>query len=157
MLFRSAFPTTVEHVDFLAADAHKWLLGPCGAGVLYVRKDLQERLRPIVHGWHNILSPDLLTQEEMRFRDDARRYEPGSQTYVAVAGLRACFELIAECGVPNIAADLAAKRARLIDPLRARGYNVLHAEVPPESAGGITTFHREGADMAALQIGRAHV
>ena len=32
-----AFPTTVEHVDLLAADAHKWLLGPCGAGVMYVR------------------------------------------------------------------------------------------------------------------------
>ena len=26
-----AFETTVEQVDFLAADAHKWLLGPCGA------------------------------------------------------------------------------------------------------------------------------
>ena len=34
-----AFPTTVEHVDFLAADAHKWLLGPCGAGLLYVRRE----------------------------------------------------------------------------------------------------------------------
>src|ERR1035437_4015615 len=34
-----AFPTTVEHVDFLAADAHKWLLGPCGAGIFYVRRD----------------------------------------------------------------------------------------------------------------------
>ena len=37
-----AFPTTVEHVDFLAADAHKWLLGPCGAGIFYVRRELQE-------------------------------------------------------------------------------------------------------------------
>ena len=41
-----AFPTTVEHVDFLAADAHKWLLGPCAAGVFYVRRDLQDRLAP---------------------------------------------------------------------------------------------------------------
>src|SRR5262249_17712533 len=32
-----AFPTTTENVDFLAADAHKWLLGPCGAGLLFVR------------------------------------------------------------------------------------------------------------------------
>ena len=24
-----AFPMDVAHVDFLAADAHKWLLGPC--------------------------------------------------------------------------------------------------------------------------------
>src|SRR5690349_697251 len=36
-----AFPTTVEYVDLLAADAHKWLLGPCGAGVMYVRKEVQ--------------------------------------------------------------------------------------------------------------------
>ena len=41
-----AFPTTVEHVDFLAADAHKWLLGPCAAGIFYVRKEVQERLKP---------------------------------------------------------------------------------------------------------------
>src|SRR6185436_5501731 len=33
-----AFPTTVENVDVLAADAHKWLLGPCAAGLLYVRR-----------------------------------------------------------------------------------------------------------------------
>src|ERR1022692_4263822 len=39
-----AFPTTVEHVDLLAADAHKWLLGPCGAGVLYVRGTVQGRI-----------------------------------------------------------------------------------------------------------------
>src|SRR5215470_5549571 len=37
-----AFPMNLEHVDFLAADAHKWLLGPCGAGLMYVRQALQE-------------------------------------------------------------------------------------------------------------------
>src|SRR3954463_13376068 len=41
-----AFPTTVESIDFLAADAHKWLLGPCAAGVMFVRKTMQDRLRP---------------------------------------------------------------------------------------------------------------
>src|ERR1051325_4320410 len=47
-----AFPTPVKNVDFLAADAHKWLLGPCAAGVMYVRKSMQERLRPTTYGWH---------------------------------------------------------------------------------------------------------
>src|SRR3989449_8355852 len=41
-----AFPTSVEHVDMLAADAHKWLLGPCGAGLMFVRRSLQEQLTP---------------------------------------------------------------------------------------------------------------
>src|SRR5436190_4160983 len=45
-----AFPTTVEYVDFLAGDAHKWLLGPCGAGLMYVRKEVQDRLNPPIHG-----------------------------------------------------------------------------------------------------------
>ena len=53
-----AFPTTVEHVDFLAADAHKWLLGPCGAGIFYVRRDLQEKLNPPIYGWHNVRNPE---------------------------------------------------------------------------------------------------
>src|SRR6202790_3746246 len=41
-----AFPTTVEYVDFLSADAHKWMLGPCGAGIFYVRREVQEKLNP---------------------------------------------------------------------------------------------------------------
>src|SRR6266436_5302024 len=41
-----AFATTTETVDMLAADAHKWLLGPYGAGLMYVRRSVQERLTP---------------------------------------------------------------------------------------------------------------
>ena len=33
-----AFPMSVRHVDFLAADAHKWMLGPLAAGIVYVKK-----------------------------------------------------------------------------------------------------------------------
>ena len=34
-----AFPTRVTHVDFLSADAHKWLLGPLAIGIVFVRKE----------------------------------------------------------------------------------------------------------------------
>ena len=52
-----AFPTSVEEIDFLAADAHKWLLGPCGAGIFFVRQSAQDKLRPMVQGWHNVRCP----------------------------------------------------------------------------------------------------
>lgn len=86
-----AFPTTVEHVDFLAADAHKWLLGPCGAGILYVRQEVQDRMQPIVHGWNNVRCPEFVVQDQIKFRTDARRYEAGSQNLLSLAGLRAAF------------------------------------------------------------------
>src|SRR6059036_1618967 len=145
-----AFPTTAEHIDFLAADAHKWLLGPCAAGIFFVRKPLQERLQPTVFGWHNVGCPNYVAQEEMIFRADARRYEAGSQNLLGLVGLNAALELVLEIGNGNIAAELLRKRALLVPALKNKGYTVLNAEAPPANASSIVTFYRDGADMASL-------
>jgi selenocysteine lyase/cysteine desulfurase len=154
-----AFPTTVEHVDFLAADAHKWLLGPCAAGIFYVRKACQERLRPTVYGWHNVRCPNYVAQEKLVYPPDGRRYEAGTTNLFGVAGLHAGLELLLELGVENIARELLRKRAWLVPALQGRGYSVLQAEAPSEHAGGIVTFHRDGVDLAALhaRLESAHI
>ena len=141
-----AFPTTVEHVDFLAADAHKWLLGPCAAGVFYVRRDLQDRLAPQAFGWNNVRCPDYIAQEEMTLRTDARRYEAGSFNILGIAGLNAALGLLLEVGIDAIAADLTTKRAWLVDALRAKDFEILF----PEAQTGITSCLREGTEMKAL-------
>ena len=141
-----AFPTTVEYVDFLAADAHKWLLGPCAAGVFYVRRDLQDRLAPQAFGWNNVRCPDYIAQEEMTLRTDARRYEAGSFNILGIAGLNAALGLLLEVGIGTIAADLAAKRAWLVDALRSKDFEILF----PEAQSGITSCSREGTEMKAL-------
>ena len=145
-----AFPTTVEHVDFLAADAHKWLLGPCGAGVLYVRQEVQDRLQPIVHGWNNVRCPDFVTSDHIKFRADARRYEAGSQNLLGLAGLRSAFALLEEVGIEAIADDLARKRAWLSAALKARGCDVLFPDLPPAHAAGITAFSDPREETVAL-------
>jgi selenocysteine lyase/cysteine desulfurase len=146
----SAFPTTVEHVDFLAADAHKWLLGPCGAGLFYVRRELQEKLNPPVYGWHNVRCPNFVAQEQIVFRSGAAKYEAGTQNLLGLVGLIAALELILEVGVENIAAELLRKRAWLVPALQAKGFTVLNADVKPENASGIVSFHQPGKDLAAL-------
>lgn len=145
-----AFPTTVEHVDFLAADAHKWLLGPFAAGVLYVRKALQDRLRPIVHGWHNVRCPNFVTQDEIVHPPDARRYEAGSANILGLAGLEACLELVLELGVDSVGAQLLRHREFLVPALQARGWTVLQADAPAAHASGIVTAHQPGVDLPAL-------
>ncbi|MGA3267702.1 MAG: aminotransferase class V-fold PLP-dependent enzyme [Verrucomicrobiota bacterium] len=145
-----AFPTTVEHVDFLAADAHKWLLGPCGAGLLYVRRDLQEKLNPPVYGWHNVRNPDFVAQEQIVFRRGALKYEAGTQNLLGLIGLIAAMELALEMGVEHIAAELLRKRAWLVPALQAKGFIVLNATPKAENAGGITSFFRPGQDLTAL-------
>jgi len=146
-----AFPTTVEYIDFLAADAHKWLLGPCSAGIMYVRKELQDRLMPTVYGWHNVKNPNFVAQERMVFRADARRYEAGTNNLVGIAGLHASLKLIDEIGVENIGRELLRKRAYLVPKLQAKGYTVMYADAPPQNSSGIVTFHKPDTDLAALQ------
>jgi selenocysteine lyase/cysteine desulfurase len=145
-----AFSTTVEHVDFLAADAHKWLLGPCAAGVLYVRKSLVPKMSPPVYGWHNVRCPNFMAQEDMVLREDARRFEAGSHNLLSIVGLRAAMELALEITPEAIGRELLRKRAWLVPALQAKGYAVLNADAKPENASGIVTFRKADADMTAL-------
>src|ERR1044071_8454838 len=128
-----AFPTTVEHVDFLAADAHKWLLGPCGAGLLYVGRELQERLNPPIYGWHNVRCPNCIAQEQLVWRSGSKKFEAGTADLLGAIGLVAARKLILEIGVDNIAAELLRKRAWLVPALQAQGCTVSNAEAAPEN------------------------
>ena len=145
MLFRS-----VEHVDFLAADAHKWLLGPCGAGLLYVKKDLQAKLNPPIYGWHNVRNPNFVAQDKIEFRGGAAKFEAGTHNLVGLLGLITAMELALEIGVENIAAELARKRAWLVPALQSKGFSVLNPEPKPENVGGITSFFQPEKDLAPL-------
>jgi len=145
-----AFPTAAEHADFIAADAHKWLLGPCGAGFLYVRKSWHESLRPIVYGWNNVRCPDFVAREEITFRSGAQRYEVGSQDVLGLVGFHAALEMILEIGVDRIAAELLRKRHWLIPALQKKGWRVLGADAPEVHQSGIVSAWNPDLDLNAL-------
>lgn len=145
-----AFPTTVEHVDLLAADAHKWLLGPCAAGVLFARNGVADHMNPPVLGWHNVRCPNYVAQEEITFRSGAQRFEAGSQNILGLVGLVAALEMLQEIGIEAIAAELLRKRAWLLPALVAKGFHVLAADAQPVNASAIITFSKPGQDMAVL-------
>ncbi|MGV3774840.1 MAG: aminotransferase class V-fold PLP-dependent enzyme [Verrucomicrobiales bacterium] len=145
-----AFPTSSQHVDFMAADAHKWLLGPCAAGLMYVRKQAQELLRPTTHGWHNIRCPDYVAQDDMIYRTDAKKFEAGSFNFLGMVGLRASLELLMEIGIEKIGRELLRKRTYLVQALQKKGFAVLQPSANAEQTSGITTFFKAGENMAAI-------
>ncbi len=145
-----AFPVDLKHVDFMAAGGQKWLLGPCGTGLFFVRKSIQEKLRPTIYGSHNVKSPDFIAQDKIVFQPDSRRYEVGTPNLIGLVGLQAALELLLEVGVENIAAELLRKRAWLAPALREKGWAVLQADAPPGNGSGIITFSRAGGEPADL-------
>ena len=83
------FPLDVNElgIDFMAADGHKWLLGPEGAGIAYIRRENLNRLRPIGPGWHSVAPGQDYTHIELNLRNAAARYEGGSQNNAGFLGV----------------------------------------------------------------------
>lgn len=142
-------PCIVKHVDFLAADAHKWLLGPQGIGILFVRRENFEKLHPMLVGWKTPYSPLGPAPKVFGLADSARRYEPGSLNAVGIVGLSSALSLISDIGVSAISQRLAALRSRLIHGLQAKDYEVLGSSARNLQTG-ITSFGHRGKDLPIL-------
>lgn len=143
-------PTRVTHVDFLAADAHKWLLGPQGAGILYVRGDHMAQLSPVLRGWHSVEDMRNFVDVAQPLASSARRYEPGGVNVLGVVGLHAALECLAHYGHRAIAARVAALRERLAQGLEAAGRPPLGDRGTREVASGIVSFGGDADEVRAL-------
>lgn len=144
-----ALRASMRHVDFAAADAHKWMLGPLGAAILYVRQQHFERLHPPLIGWHTAFCPDFVAQEQIRLRPDARRYEPGSLNLVGIVGLRAALDLILGFGIEAIEARVLNLTRRIIAGATEQGFSIAG---PAEGTGlsGIVSLISQRRDPAEL-------
>src|ERR1700736_871830 len=144
-----AFPTTVDYVDFLSADAHKWMLGPLAIGIVYVRKECFDLCRPTLLGSWNIKAPGYVAREEIEFHPTAQRYEPGAMNLMGISGMKAGIDLLLGIGISHVSERILAIRARLVDGLQRMGFIILGPGDGP-NASGIVTVSRPGPDTQAL-------
>jgi selenocysteine lyase/cysteine desulfurase len=144
-----AFPIDVEaaHIDALAADGHKWMLGPEGCAVLYVRKDRQDEIEPVEFGYTNAVPTDYSVRD-MSLRPNAGRYEPGTLNTIGIFGLRAALEFILGVGIDQIAREVQSVADQIAAGLLRKGYEVLGTRTP-ENSSGIVSFRKDGVDSRA--------
>ena len=143
-------------IDFLAADGHKWLLGPEGAGFLYIRRDWIERLRPIGVGWHSVVGSFNSTEIDMTFKPSAERWEGGSFNMPGLQAFAASVGLLLEVG-PHAVSERSLNRAQGVrDIARSAGWRIVGSQ-RPEDLSGIVALEKEGIDPnAAVRQLRDH-
>ena len=146
-----AFPLNVEtaHIDALAADGHKWLLGPEGCGILYVRKDRQDSIFPEEFGWTNVAGYNDYASRDMTLRPDAGRYECGTLNTIGCFGLKASIELLLEVGIERVGPMVQALADRLAGGARRKGYQIL-GDRTPVNGSGIVALQKPNIDSRAL-------
>jgi selenocysteine lyase/cysteine desulfurase len=146
-----AFPLDARAcgVDALAADGHKWLLGPEGCGILYINRALQERVEPVEFGWTNVARYADYASRDMALRQDAGRYECGTLNTIGCFGLRASIEFLLEVGPGEIAPVVRDLGDRIAAGVAAKGYTVLGNRTP-ETGAGIVSFRKPGTEAGEI-------
>jgi cysteine desulfurase / selenocysteine lyase len=85
--------------DALSATGRKFLRGPRGAGFLYVRAELLERLDPPLI---DMRAADWVAPDRYELRPDSRRFEEWEQDYAGKVGLARAIDYALEWGVEAI-------------------------------------------------------
>lgn len=135
--------------DIVVADGHKWMLGPEGVALLYVRPALRPALTLRQFGWHMLEHAGNYDQPTREPAKDARRFECGSPNLLGVHALEASLSLIDEVGIASVWSEIQARVAHLVERIDQHGFELLTPRDPAHRAG-IVTFRVPDCSSPAL-------
>ena len=141
-------------VDFLSADGHKWLLGPEGAGLFFMRREHLDRLRPHGLGWNSVVHQYDFTRIELNLRQAAARFEGGSQNMAGMIGLGASLDLLTAHGLSRSVSPIAERILEIAnlaaDRLERLGARIV-SDRSTQNASGIVAFELPGIDPVQVR------
>lgn len=145
------FPLDVQNtpIDALAADGHKWLLAPEGAGIAYVRREWIDRLHPIGVGAHSVVRPFEYSTIDFKLKPHAGRWEGGALNLPGITALGESLELLLEPGTPAVAERVLALTDYLCETAKAAGLEVFSSRREGDRSG-IVSLVKPGADPKPL-------
>jgi len=134
--------------DFVAGAGHKWLLGPWGAGFLYVAEEAIETLQPDHVGYRSVEEPNA---EGYRYHGNARRLEIGTLSPAPYAGLSEAIRTMEAIGLPTVEARIETLTDRLKEGLGDR-------LVGPEAyESGLVTFEADDPEKTVGSLSESGI
>jgi kynureninase len=120
---------TALGVDFATGGSVKWLCGGPGAGWLYVRPDLAERLEPTLVGWQAHADP-FAFEPEIRYAGGAARFLTGTPNVPALYAATAGYDIVEAVGVERIRRRSLELTDRLMSLLDESGFEIVSPREP---------------------------
>src|SRR5436190_8793796 len=151
-------PFSVEelNVDFATGGSVKWLCGGPGAGYLYVRPDLIEKLEPKTTGWMAHEHP-FAFETEMHYAPNITRFLHGSPAIPALYAATSGYRIINEIGVERIREKSVRQTQLLIALAEEAGFRVTSPKDPNQRGGTITVWDDHAAAITKELIRREFI
>jgi selenocysteine lyase/cysteine desulfurase len=141
-------PIDVREIDcdMLSVTGRKYMRAPRGTGFLFVRKEIQDKLKPFFMDGHSI---EWVSEDDYKLRDDARRFELYEKSRAITLGMGKAIEYALNIGIDRIwhRVQYLADLTRL--KLESIGGITVH-DIGDEKCG-IVTFSLEGTDCGSVK------
>jgi kynureninase len=144
------------NVDFATGGSVKWLCGGPGAGYLYVRPDLQQKLEPKTTGWMAHEEP-FAFDTELRYAAGIRRFLHGSPAIPALYAAQSGYRIINEIGLEAIRTKSVRQTTHLIALAEEAGFKVTSPKNASDRGGTITIGHDDAAAITKELIRREFI
>jgi kynureninase len=131
-----SFDLAALGVDFAVGGSVKWLCGGPGAGWLYVRPDLAERLEPTFVGWQGHARP-FAFEPELEYAAGVGRFLTGTPNVPALYAASAGYDVIEELGVERIRERSLVLTSLLIELLEVAGFEISSPREPARRGGTV--------------------
>jgi kynureninase len=146
---------TALGVEFCVGGSVKWLCGGPGAGWLYVRPDVAERLEPAFAGWQGHARP-FAFEPAMEPARGAARFLTGTPNVPANYAASAGYEIVAEIGVDRIRENSMRQTALLVELIDEAGFELQSPRDPARRGGSVVfsvpDFAAVHAELAAREV-----
>ncbi|RLI20389.1 hypothetical protein DRO45_03795, partial [Candidatus Bathyarchaeota archaeon] len=115
-----------DDVDFLTCACYKWLLGPPGAGYLYVKRELVEKFEPPLVGWLSV-KPEVFETIDfwdiwsLKLSETASRFEVGTPSFISIAGIIKALKMFLDFGMENVERRILKLTDYLIETVKDLG------------------------------------
>ncbi|MBL8150790.1 MAG: aminotransferase class V-fold PLP-dependent enzyme [Blastocatellia bacterium] len=144
------------NVDFVVGGSVKWLCGGPGAGYLYVRKDLREKLEPRTTGWMAHEEPFAFEIGPIRYADNIFRFLHGSPHIPCLYAAQTGYDIINEIGVDKIREKSIRQTSKLIDKALEQGWRV-NTPLKAEERGGCVIIDIDNGAAVTKELIRREI
>ena len=147
-----ALPFDVQEIgaDYVAADGHKWMLGPEGVALFYCAAERREELALSEYGWRMVQDAGDFERRDWRPADDARRFECGSPNMLGIHALSASLSLLLEIGLEAVSNQIHRNTLYLVNYIKENDELSLLEPVGELRRAGIVSFRVRGATPERL-------
>jgi selenocysteine lyase/cysteine desulfurase len=135
-------------IDCLAADGHKWLLGPEGAGIFWIRRELLDRLHCVSVGWNSVVGSWDFSAIDFQLKPHAGRWENGTLNVGGFLALGASLRLLMGFGLEATTWRVLELTDYLCERARAVGIEVFSSREAHEKSGIVSLVVQEARERA---------